>query len=78
MSVSDKRCPIAGCPEPVPEAKLMCLTHWRAVPSFTQRCVTVAYSALRKQPSAANVQIYKQARQAAIDAATRVGPLSCA
>lgn len=41
--LSRHQCPIGGCTQLLPNAKLMCLDHWRMVPKALQDAVYAAY-----------------------------------
>jgi len=77
--MSTHQCPIPGCTWQVPDDRLMCLNHWRLVPAFTQRQVTVAWNAVRSSKIAQKrvdaIERYRDARQAAIDSLTHLAPL---
>lgn len=37
------QCPVEGCRQLLPNAKLMCFDHWRKVPKALQEAVYAAY-----------------------------------
>jgi hypothetical protein len=65
VSRDKHKCPVAGCEEQMPQSKLMCLTHWRAVPMPLQREVNRTWRVARNDVQ--YWQEYLEARQAAIE-----------
>jgi hypothetical protein len=63
-------CQAVGCQHLVQPGFLMCMDHWRQVPSKLQNAVLTAYREVRRLGGdrAAIHQRYQAARQAAIDA----------
>lgn len=67
-------CPIPTCGEHAVPGQLMCLTHWRKLPSTHKHAVWIAWRALRhrtgKHPQtlSADLRAYRLVRAAAIDA----------
>ena len=65
-------CEIPTCHNPVADGKLMCLPHWKQVPSSLQRDVYNtwrAFNATRDVPGRlSRLRIYRAARAAAIKA----------
>ena len=75
-------CPIAGCTETPVSGKLMCLSHWRAVPSPQKYAVWNAWRVIRfktnkpRHERLKDIAEYQSARNAAIAAVARtVSPL---
>ncbi len=67
-------CPIPGCTDHAVPGQLMCMTHWRSVPSTHKQAVWTAWRALRHRSGKApmslstDVRAYRVVRAAAIDA----------
>jgi hypothetical protein len=72
-------CAVPGCGWKIEETKLMCLEHWKLVPSFTQRQVTVAWAAIRKAGTSKTrleaIARYRETRQAAVNSLKHLEPL---
>jgi hypothetical protein len=68
MAVGDHECAVPKCTTPARAAQLMCYAHWKALPKKIQRDVNFTWSRYRQDPEA-----YREAREAAIDAAVKAG-----
>jgi hypothetical protein len=63
------RCGVNGCTRAVPQAKLMCLGHWRRVPQDLRFAVEVSYRRRRSAPQGerlAAVAAWRKAAAAAL------------
>ena len=73
------QCPISGCTWQVPDDRLMCLTHWKLVPKYTQRQVTVEWNAVRSaktsQVRLAAIVRHRDAMRVAIQSISHLAPL---
>ncbi len=67
------RCAVPGCQADIPRHLLMCMDHWRMVPSPVQREVTAAWRAVRTsmkvagRPSLSLCRAHSQAAAKAVD-----------
>lgn len=64
--VALRRCAAIGCGSDINEPLLMCVHHWRLVPSALRRQIWAAYARRRTDPTAFDT--HRNAVQAAVDA----------
>jgi hypothetical protein len=71
MATTSKNTGCAVCATSVPAGRLMCLAHWRLVPSPLQMAVNRTWRnfqvAKTPEQRRARLQLYRDARSAAID-----------
>lgn len=63
------KCPVEGCKDAVKAGHLMCLKHWRLVPTRLQRAVNSTWRSYKAKRDMEALDAYRAARDAAVRAA---------